>query len=157
MREDEANALIARVRRSIAARASDALRRVVTEVAPTYAVVALAIRKPPFDELSRTVAAVRKSHRLRYAADGMMYHLAICRAARPLGLEVHTCRRGQETSRAAQQLDVTLDDVEEFVTSTGRPSGPAWTDEHRRGYAAGIAVLAAHVRGRLRVPTLPTD
>ena len=34
MREDEANALIARVRRSIAARTSLALQRVVTELAP---------------------------------------------------------------------------------------------------------------------------
>jgi len=34
MREDEANAVIARVRRSIAARTSDALRRVVIELAP---------------------------------------------------------------------------------------------------------------------------
>ena len=34
MREDEADALIAQVRRSIAARTSDALTRVVTELAP---------------------------------------------------------------------------------------------------------------------------
>jgi hypothetical protein len=45
MREDEANAIIARVRRSIAARTSDALTRVVTELA-RRAVVALAIRQP---------------------------------------------------------------------------------------------------------------
>ena len=107
MREDEANALIARVRRSIAARTSDALTRVVTELAPAYAVVALAIRKPPFADLPETVAAVRKSYRLQCAADGMLYQLAICRAARQLGLDVHMCRRGEETARAAEQLGVT--------------------------------------------------
>ena len=53
MREDEANALIAQVRRSIAARTSEALTRVVTELARSYAVVALAIRKPPFARPAR--------------------------------------------------------------------------------------------------------
>jgi hypothetical protein len=149
MREDEADALIARVRRSIAARTADALTRVVTELAPSNTVVALAIRKPPFPDLPGTVAAVRKSYQLQCAADGMLYQLAICHAARQLGLDVHMCRRGEETSRAAEQLGVTPREVEEFVSRAGRPAGPPWTQEHRRAYAAGIAVLAAHAhRGR---------
>src|SRR5713101_3228633 len=106
MREDEANAVIARVRRSIAARTSDALRRVVIELAPAQTAVALAIREPPFDDLPATVAAVRASYRLLCAADGMLYHLAVCRAARQLELEVHLCRRGEEAARAAQHLGV---------------------------------------------------
>ena len=153
MREDEANAVIARVRRSIAARTSEALRRLVIELAPAHTAVALAIRKPPFDALPATVAAVRTSHRLLCAADGMLYQLAICRAARQLELEVHRCRRGEETARAAQQLGVTPAEIEEFVSRTGRPAGPPWTQDHRRAYAAGIAVLAAHARGRLRIQT----
>ena len=151
MREDEANAVIAGVRRSIAARTSDALRRVLIELAPAHTAVALAIRKPPFDALPTTVAAVRTSHRLLCAADGMLYQLAICRAARQLELEVHLCRRGEEAARAAQQLGVTPAEIEEFVSRVGRPAGPPWTQEHRRAYAAGIAVLAAHARGRLRI------
>jgi hypothetical protein len=151
MMEDEANALIARVRRSIAARTTLALQRVVTELSPAYAAVALAIRKPPFAELPATVPAVRQSYRLQCAADGMLYQLAICRAARQLGLDVHLCRRGEETSRAAQQLGVTLHEVEEFVSDAGRPVGPPWTQEHRRAYAAGIAVLAAHARRPLKI------
>ena len=153
MREDEANAVIARVRRSIAARTSEALRRVVIELAPAHTAVALAIRKPPFDALPATVAAVRTSHRLLCAADGMLYQLAICRAARQLELEVHRCRRGEEAARAAQQLGVTPAEIEDFVSRVGRPAGPPWTQEHRRAYAAGIAVLAAHARGRLRIQT----
>ena len=152
MREDEANALIARVRQSIAARTSDALTGVVTELAPVYDVVALAIREPPFAELPETVVEVWKSYRLQCAADGMMYQLAICRAARQLGLDVQMCRRGKETSLAADQLGVTPGEIEEFVSRTGRPAGPPWTQEHRRAYAAGIAALAAHARGRLRIP-----
>ena len=152
MREDEANAVIAGVRQSIAARTSDALRRVVTELAPAHTAVALAIREPPFDDLPATVAAVRTSYRLLCAADGMLYQLAICHAARELNLDVHMCRRGEEAARAAEQLRMTPGDIEEFVSRTGRPAGPPWTQEHRRAYAAGIAVLAAHARGRLRIP-----
>ena len=151
MREDEADALIAQVRRSIAARTSDALTRVVAELARSYSVVALAIRQPPFADLPGTVAAVRKSYRLQCAADGMLYQLAICRAARQLGLEVQLCRRGDETSWAAKQVGVTLREVEEFVSRAGRPAGPPWTQEHRRAYAAGIAVLAAHAGGCLEI------
>jgi hypothetical protein len=81
-----------------------------------------------------------------------MYQLSLCRAARELGLEVDLCRRGQEAARAAARLGVTTDVIESFVSSTGRPSGPPWTQEHRRAYAAGIATLAAHVGSRVRVP-----
>ena len=91
MREDGANAVIARVR-SIAARTSEALRRIVIELAPAHTAVALAIREPPFDDLPATVAAVRTSHRLLYAANGMLYQLAICHAARQLGLDVQSAR-----------------------------------------------------------------
>lgn len=152
MTVDDANALIARVRQSIAARTSDVLKRVVTDLTPVYAVVALAIRKPPFAELPETVADVRTSYRLQCAADGVMFHLALCRAAEELGLAVHLCRRGDEISRAADQLGVTTREVEELVNRTGRPAGPPWTQEHQRAYAAGMAVLAMHARGRLRIP-----
>ena len=153
MREDQANALIARIRRSIAASTSEALRRVVIELAPAHPAVALAIREPPFDDLPATVAAVRASQRLLYAADGMLYQLAICHAARQLGLDVQICRRGKETARAAQHLGVTPGEVDEFVSRTGCPAGPPWTQEHRRAYAAGIAALAVHARSRLRIPS----
>ena len=151
MKEAEANALIARVRRSIAACTTLALKRLVAELSPTYAAVALAIRKPPFPELPATVRAVWTSYSLKCAADGMLYQLAICDAARQLGLEVQLCRRGDEAALAARCLSVTPGDVEEFVTGRGRPAGPPWTQEHRRAYAAGIAALAPHAREPLRL------
>jgi hypothetical protein len=151
MEEDKANALIARVRQSIAARSSAALQRIVTELAPTHAVVALAIRDPPFEELPKSVVTVRASYRLQCAADGMMYQMALCRAAQQLDLDVSLCRRSEETLRAAEQLHVTPAEIEEFITRTGRPSGPPWTQEHRRAYAAGITALATRVR--LMIPT----
>jgi hypothetical protein len=152
MREDEANAMIARVRQSIAACTARALQDIVSDLASGCAVAALAIRKSPFSELPETVAAVWRSYRLQCAADGMLYRLALCRAARDLGLEVHLCGRGEEIARAAAGLEVHPDDINSFVSRTGRPSGPPWTQEHRRAYAAGIAALAAYA-GRLRIPS----
>jgi hypothetical protein len=152
MTEVEANALIARVRQSIAACASESLRRLVSELAPSHTVVALAIRKPPFPELPETVASAWGS-RLLYSADGMMYQLAICGAARQLGLDVAIYPRGQETLLAAQRLGVTPGALEHFVSDTGRPAGPPWRREHRQAYAAGIGTLAEHVRRRLKIPT----
>lgn len=142
----EANALIARVRRSIAKCTSRTLRGVIADLAPAYDVVALAIREPPFPDLPDTVEVVRQSYQLQCAADGMMYQLALCRAARELGLEVHQCRRGEEAARAAAQLEVHPHEVESFVSGTGRPPGPPWTQEHRRAFAAGIAALARRHR-----------
>jgi len=152
MKENEANALIARVRGSIAARTSEALTHIVADLEPDHAVVALAIREPPFADLPDTVAVVRDSYHLQCAADGVMFHMALCQAARQLGLAVNLYRRGEEVSRAADQLGVTPREVEEFVTRTGRPAGPPWTEEHRRAYASGIAALAVCARERLRIP-----
>jgi hypothetical protein len=144
--EGAANALIARVRRSIARCSTRALRAAITELTPAYSVVALAIREPPFPELPDTVVVVRQSYPLQCAADGMMYQLALCRAARDLDFDVDLCRRGEEIAHAAARLDVHPDEVESFVGGTGRPPGAPWTQEHRRAYAAGIAALAR--RGR---------
>lgn len=153
MRENEANALIARVRRSIAVCTARALRGIVTDLAPDFTAAALAIRKSPFSELPESVAAVWRSYRLQCAADGMLYQLALCRAARDLGLEVHPFGRGEEIARAAGRLEVRPEAIEAFVSRTGRPPGPPWTREHRLAYAAGIAALAAHAPRRLGIPT----
>jgi len=153
MPEDDATRLIARVRQSIASCTSRALRAIVTDLAPVYSVVALAIREPPFADLPESIAAVRQSYRLQCAADGMMYQLALCRAARDLGLDVDPCRRGEEVARAAARLALHRDDMAMFVSRTGRPSGPPWTEEHRRAFAAGIAALAARAPGSLKAPT----
>jgi hypothetical protein len=151
LREDEANALIGRVRRSIARCTSRSLRGVVGDLAPAFSVVALAIREPVFAGLPGSVAAVRQSYRLQCAADGMMYTLALGRAGRALGLDVDSFRRGEEAARAAARLDLQPDAVESFVAGAGRPPGPPWTQEHRRAYAAGIASLAARAPRRLNV------
>jgi len=147
MREDEAEDLIARVQKSVSACTVRALERLVGELEPVSPVVALAIREPPFPSIPTSVAAVHASYQLRCSADGMMYQQAICRAAARLRLAVQLCKRGEESTLAATQIGVTPGDVEDFVTGSGRPAGPPWTEEHRRAFAAGIAALAPHVRG----------
>jgi hypothetical protein len=97
--------------------------------------------------MPQTVAAVHASHQLLCSADGVLYHLALRNAANRLGLEVQLCRRGAEIGLAAAALGVSSDSVEEFVTGPGRPPGPPWTVEHRRGYAAAIRALVARVPG----------
>jgi len=144
-----ADALITRVRRSVAACTSRALGELIIDWSPSYHIVALAIRELRFADLPDTVATVRQSYQMQCAADGMMYHLALCAAARDLGLEVHFCRRGAENARAAEQLDIDAKDIESFVRITGRPSGPAWTEEHRRAYAAALAALASMAARRI--------
>ena len=146
-RPDEAEALIARVRNSVATITDLAFGRLVDELSREHPVTTLAIRKPLFDKLPASVAAVHASYQLLCSADGVLYHLAIRNAAERLGLEVQLCRRGDEIDLAAAALGVSPEAVEEFVTGPGRPSGPPWTVEHRRGYAAAIAALAPHVHG----------
>jgi hypothetical protein len=152
MREEDANAIIARVRRSVATHTSRELQRILTDLAPAYTVSALAIREPPFPRLPDSVADVRASYQLQCAADGMLYQFALCHAAEALGLEVHRCRRGREVARAAERFGVTPGDIESFVRDTGRPPGAPWTEEHRRAFAAGMAVLPAHARAKVSIP-----
>jgi hypothetical protein len=135
------------VRNSIAKTTHLALGRLVDELSREHPATTLTIRKPPFEKLPASVAAVHASHPLLCSADGMLYHFAICNAAKRLGLEIQLCRRGDEMGFAAAALGVSPDAVEEFVTGRGRPSGPPWTVEHRRGYAAAIGALAPRVRG----------
>ena len=147
MRPDEADALVSTVRKSVEKNTNLALARLVDELPREHPAAALTIRKPQFETLPATVAAVHASYQLMCAADGLLYHLAIRKAARRLGLDVQLCKRGDEIGSAAEALGVSPAAVEEFVISTGRPEGPPWTEEHRRGYAAAIAALAPRVRG----------
>ncbi len=147
---DDANVLIARVRQSVAECTSRVLREAIADLAPAYRVIALAIREATFPELPDTVAVVRRSYQLQCAADGMIYQLALCEAASELGIEVYQCPRGKEVTRAAAGLQVAVREMASFVSVTGRPSGPPWTEEHRRAYAAGIAALATSERLKLQ-------
>ena len=144
MRPDEAQALVASVRKSIAANTDRALQRLVDELSREHPVRTLTIRKPPLSKLPASVAEC--THRSpEYSADGMLYNLALCAAARRAGLDVQLWRRGNEMTLAATALGASPEAVQEFVAGPGRPEGPPSTAEHRRAYAAAIAALAARV------------
>jgi hypothetical protein len=147
MRPEDAEVLVASVRNSVARTTQLALDRIVDELSREHSVTTLTIRKPPFEKLPASVAAAHASYHVLCSADGVLYHLAIRSAAKRLGLDVQLCQRGYEIDLAARALGVSVDAVEEFVTRSGRPAGPPWTADHRRGYAAAIAALAPRVRG----------
>jgi hypothetical protein len=147
MRPGDAEALLARVRASIAATTDLALERIVGDLEPEHRVTTLVIRTPPFDALPPSVADVHASYALLCAADGMLFQMAVCAAASRFGLGVVTMKRGTEIASAAAALGVSPAAVEDFVGGAGRPKGSPWTAEHRRSYAAAVTVLAGKVRG----------
>jgi hypothetical protein len=71
----------------------------------------------------------------------MLYHLAICEAARRRRWQVHLHHRGEELVKAAEALDVTTGEVEQFVNGLRETLKPPWTAEHRHAFAAAIAAL----------------
>ena len=80
-------------------------------------------------------------------ADGMMYHDALCTAARRLGIALELHDRGEEVALAADRLDVSPKELEHFLQSAGESLGPPWQKEHRLAAAAAIRALAD--RGRV--------
>jgi hypothetical protein len=75
----------------------------------------------------------------------MLYHSAICAAARRLGWSLVVLPRGEELARAAEAMQASPADVEEFVNSLRRTLGPPWAADHRRALAAAIGTLRRHM------------
>jgi hypothetical protein len=49
-------------------------------------------------------------------------------------------------ARAAGRLDVSVEDLEQFLQRAGEPVGRPWQKEHRLAVAAAVGVLAARAR-----------
>src|SRR3954466_2054849 len=111
----ESEQLLRRVRRSIAACTDNALRHLAADLSPQYEVAAVAIRQPPLADLPPTVGEVHRSYHATCRADGMLYHSAICQAARQRGWEVMLHPRGEELAMAAAALQASPDEVDRFV------------------------------------------
>jgi hypothetical protein len=148
--EDEAESLIRTVKRSIAARTAHVFEQLGRDLSPTYRVAALSIREPTLERLPASVTEARASYHVRNRADGMLYHSAICAAARKQGWDVVLHRRGEELARAAAALHATEDDVARFLGALRKSLRPPWSAEHRQAFAAAIAGLEARPRLRLR-------
>jgi hypothetical protein len=147
---DEASEqLLRKVERSIAACTALAFDRLATDLWPQYRVSSITIRQPPLAHLPATVAEVHRSYHTLCRADGMLYHSAICAAARQRDWAVVLHRRGEELATAADALQASTHEVERFMNELRQTLRPPWTAEHRHAFAAAIGGLRK--QSRLRV------
>lgn len=146
-----AEQLLRRVNRSIAACTARAFDRLSADLWPRYRVSSITIRVPPLPHLPATVAEVHRSYYATCRADGMLYHSAICAAARQRGWEPVFHRRGEELAHAADALQAGTRDVERFMSDLRKTLRAPWTAEHQLAFAAAIAGLkTASSLGALR-------
>jgi hypothetical protein len=148
----KAEELVRNVKRSIASCTARAFDRLAADLWPQYHVSAISIRQPPLPHLPATVREVHQSYHTTCRADGMLYHVALCAAARQRDWQVVLHHRGEALERAAEALKVSTDEVERFVDSFRRTLGAPWTAEHRHALAAAIVRLTK--MSRLCVPRM---
>jgi hypothetical protein len=146
----EAEQLLRKVKRSIAACTAVALEGLSADLWPRYRVSAITIREPPLPRLPATVGEVHASYHTLCRADGMLYHSAICAAARQRNWTLEFHRRGEEVTRAAEAMQASTDDVERFLQDLRQTLKPPWTAEHRNAFAAAIGTLRKRQRHRGR-------
>jgi hypothetical protein len=144
----EAERLLRRVEQSIAAWTDLAFDRLSSDLWPRYRVSAMTIRQPPLAHLPATVAEVHRSYHATCRADGVLYHSAICRAARRRDWEIVLHRRGEELATAAEALQTSTLEVERFLTDLRQALKPPWSAEHRHAFAAAIGRLGRQSRLR---------
>ena len=149
MSDAAAEQLLRKVERSIAGCVTLAFERLSSDLSPRYRISSIAIRHPPLSHLPATVAEVHGSYYTQCRADGMLYHVAICDAARRRRWKVHLHHRGEELAKAADALGVTADEVERFVNGLKHTLKAPWTAEYRHAFAAAIATLNTQSAGRL--------
>jgi hypothetical protein len=80
----------------------------------------------------------------------MLYHSAICTAARQRDWKLALHRRGEELAAAARALQASLPEVERFIVDLRHTLKPPWTADHRHAFAAAIGRLSEH--SELRMP-----
>ena len=141
----EAETLVIGVRESVARTTLARLSELRDQLLPSYAIVAMALRRPPLDDVPVTVAEAHASYAVMCRADGMMYHDALCRAARTLNVALELHERGAEIVIAADRLAVAPEELEQFLHTAGETLGPPWRKEHRLAAAAALARLADRV------------
>ena len=149
LKEADAERLLRTVRQSIAACTARAFDRLSADLSPRYQVSALAMREPTLARLPETVEEAHRTYHTMCRADGMLYHAAICAAARQRHWELVFHRRGEELARAAGALNASTSEVERFVKGLKQP--PPWTAEHRNAFAAAIGSLK---KPRAKAPSI---
>jgi len=148
--DSDSEELLRKVRRSIAGCTASALDCLAADLSPRYRVAGISIRQPPLEYLPATVAEVHSSYYVQCRADGMLYHSAICAAARDRDWTVVLHRRGEELASAAEVLETSVPRLERFMDDLKRTLKSPWTAEHRNAFAAAILPLSE--QSRLRMP-----
>ena len=149
MSDADAEALLRKVKRSVAERTARAFDQLATDLGAQYRVEAITIRVPPLERLPATAKEAHASYHVQCRADGMLYHVALCEAADARGWTVVMVPRGDEISRAAEALACGERRVEQFVGGLKAVLGPPWSVEHRNACAAAIAELSERTPLRL--------
>ena len=150
--ETESERMLRQVRRSIATCTATAFDRLAADLSPQYRVSAIAIRQPSLPSLPATVGEVHSSYYVQCRADGMLYHSAICAAARERGWKVTLHARGEELAIAADALQASPREVERFLNELRHTMKSPWTAEHRNAVAAAIGSLGKQPRLQLTFP-----
>ena len=150
--EAEAEQLLRRVKRSVAASTALAFDRLSADLSPRYRIVAVTIREATLPRLPATAAEAHRSYHVFCRADGMLYHTAVCKAAGDRGWQVAFHRRGEELAIAAAALRASEADVERYLDDLGHSLKSPWTTEHRRAFAAALGSLRQQSRIRALRP-----
>lgn len=140
----DAEKLVARVRASVMRTTLQRISELRDELQRSHTIVAMTLRNPPLSFVPVTVAEAHASYHVMCRADGVMYHDALCTAARHLKIPLVLHDRGDEMNHAAERLGTSVDAIEHFLQSTGHQLGPPWQKEHRLATAAAMAALADH-------------
>jgi len=151
MKDDAAEQLLRRVRKSIAACAASAFEHLAADLSPQYRVKSITIRQPPLERLPATVREAHDSYYVQCRADGMLYHAAVCTAARDRDWKVVLHPRGEELASAADVLETSVQRLQQFMDDLKQTLKSPWTAEHRNAFAAAIVALSEQSRVRMRL------
>ena len=138
-----ATALVNRVRRAVAERASAAISTMLA----AYRARVLILPASPYDRLPDSLEEVLRSRPLTLAADGMLYRESLAEAAAGGGLEVlRYPRKSDPTVLAAGAMGVGVPEVTSLVARFGREAGTPWRKDHKLAAAAALSVLGRPIR-----------
>lgn len=129
----DAVALVERVRESAARGARECLEALAVAVSAPIATIA--IRACP--KLPPTTEARIADNRAQTVADSVMYREALAAAAEARGWSVYWYDRERVFRNAAAVLG--CEDIDGFLSATGRSAGPPWQAKHKLAAAAALA------------------
>jgi hypothetical protein len=134
----EAEALVARVDASIAARA----RAVVNEIfaaAVDVSIVGVAVVGEPRE--FPDVGVVLASHARMHACEGEQYRRGIVEAANDLGLPALRIGPTELRSRVTEILDWTPERIQSELAAVRAEIGSPWQNDHKQAALAALAAL----------------